>query len=159
MTALPEDLSQAVFRYFPVARLAVIAADGAPEVMPIVFAETGSFLYSPIDGKPKKSARLKRLDAITNHPRVGLVLDHFAADWTQLWWIKLSCVASIIGEVDDGFAGAESALRAKYPQYQTTPLFKGEPTMIRFEIVEQKWWGATGVDAIRDWVGANLSVT
>jgi hypothetical protein len=32
-----------------------------------------------------------------------------------------------------GDAGAADALRAKYPQYRTTPLYAGEPLLIRID--------------------------
>ena len=145
MTALAPDLLARVLDREAVARLAVIDDQKHPEVMPIVFARVGARLFSPIDGKPKKRGRLARLRYIERCPRVGLVLDGYAADWTQLWWIKLTALASIaVGEHGE-WEAAVAALYAKYPQYQRTPLFQGEPTLICIEIVDVRCWAATGL--------------
>ena len=80
MTTLAPALVERVLDSEAVARLAVIDDAGGPEVMPIVFARVGSLLFSPIDGKPKSHARLARLRHIEAHPRVGLVIDRYAAE-------------------------------------------------------------------------------
>jgi PPOX class probable F420-dependent enzyme len=115
----------------PVARLATIAADGRPHLVPIVFARAGGALWSPIDGKPKRGGALARIRNIERDPRVALLLDHYDADWRQLWWIRIDARATLVTT----HPPAESALRAKYPQYATTPLFpnKQEPLLLRFD--------------------------
>ena len=150
MEALPLHLLAEILDREPVARLALLGDDGAPEVMPIVFARVDEALYSPIDGKPKSSARLARLRYIAREPRVGLVIDRYADDWRQLWWLRLAAVAREVGADHPDFEAAVVALRGKYPQYQSTPLFSGEPTMIRFEILDSRWWSAAGLDGLRD---------
>lgn len=150
MEALPPELLATILDREPVARLALIADHGAPEVMPIVFARVGQALYSPIDGKPKAHGRLARLRHIAREPRVGLVIDRYAADWRALWWLRLAATAREIDDLHPRFDDAVAALLAKYPQYATTPLFSGTPTMIRFDIVELRWWGAAGLDGLRD---------
>ena len=132
----------------PIARLALIDDDGEPDVMPIVFARVGTRLFSPIDGKPKSHARLARLRHIEAHPRVALVIDRYAADWRELWWIRIAAMATIaVGQHDDWDA-AVAALKAKYPQYQSTPLFLGEPTLICCAPLTVRWWAAAGPEGI-----------
>ena len=149
---LPDSLLEEVYCAMPVARLGVLDADSAIDVMPIVFATANERLYSPIDGKPKKSGRLRRLDSIALHPEAALTLDHYSGDWQSLWWIKLACEASVVTSDDGEFKAAEAALRTKYAQYQTTPLFKGEPTLIRFKVRTVKWWASSGEAGLRRWL-------
>ena len=145
VTPLPAHLLASVFDREPVARLAVIDDAGVPDVMPIVFARVGTRLFSPIDGKPKKSGRLARLRHIERCPRVGLVIDRYAADWQALWWIRLSAEATIAVGDDADWDAAVMALQVKYPQYRTTPLFTGDPTLICLAPLTVRWWAATGL--------------
>ena len=148
VTSLPPELLARVFDREPVARLAVIDDEGVPEVMPIVFARVGTCLFSPIDGKPKKSGRLARLRYIERCPQVGLVIDRYAADWRELWWIRISALATIAVGRHPVWDAAVAALTCKYPQYRTTPLFEGEPTLICFEPVTMRSWAAAGLEFI-----------
>ncbi len=150
MEALSQELLAEILDREPVARLALLGDDGAPEVTPIVFARVAQSLYSPIDGKPKSGTRLARLRHIARAPRVGLVIDRYADDWRQLWWLRLAAIAREVSAEHPDFEAASAALRAKYPQYRSTPLFSGEPTMIRFEILSSRWWSAAGLEALRD---------
>ena len=154
--ALPEILLQRLLDRMPVARLALIDSDGRPEAMPIVFARVGARLFSPIDGKPKKHGRLARLTYLERNPATQLVLDHYAADWTELWWVKLDAEAAIVMDGDDAdWALAVTALRGKYPQYMTTPLFTGVPTLIALSWSRVRWWAVDGLDGIAAWVERN----
>jgi PPOX class probable F420-dependent enzyme len=124
---------------WPVARLATIAAGGRPHLVPIVFARTGGVLWSPIDGKPKSAAKLARVRDIERDPRVTVLLDRYDDDWSRLWWIRVAGGASLVA----GDAGAEAALRAKYPQYATTPLFRAAPLLLRIAVETTISWTAT----------------
>jgi PPOX class probable F420-dependent enzyme len=105
------------FARSPVLRLATAGADGRPHVVPCTFAVDGSGrIVIGVDNKPKASANLRRLRNIGENPRVSLLVDHYADDWTQLWWVRADGTAAI------EIAGTEHAehwtlLRAKYPQY------------------------------------------
>jgi PPOX class probable F420-dependent enzyme len=102
----------------PVLRLATAGADGRPHLVPCTFAVDGSGrIVIGIDNKPKASANLRRLRNISENPRVSLLVDHYADDWTQLWWVRADGTAAVAA------AGAEQAghwdlLRARYPQYE-----------------------------------------
>jgi PPOX class probable F420-dependent enzyme len=108
-------------RAAPVARLATVRPDGRPHVVPVVFAlvEDRTLVFA-VDGKPKRSPQLQRLRNIAAHPAVSLVVDHYAADWTTLWWVRIDGIAE---EVDDATRRAQylTALAGKYPQYRTEP--------------------------------------
>ena len=115
------------FARSPIARLATITPDGTPHLVPVVFAVGGdshgerAVVYTAVDAKLKTTRRLRRLTNIENNPQVSLLVDHYADDWTRLWWVRADGVAAIHsdGEVmDTGFR----LLHAKYPQYQSVPL-------------------------------------
>ena len=74
---------------WPVARLATLAPDGRAELVPIVFAESGGALWSPIDGKPKRGGELARVRNLRADPRVCVLLDHYDANWERLWWLRV----------------------------------------------------------------------
>ncbi len=152
MAALPEILQHALLDCMPVARLAVRGNHGTPEVMPIVFARVGHTLFSPIDGKPKSSARLARIALIAAAPEVGLVLDHYEADWRHLWWLRLSAHARLAHTNHPDWDEAVEILRSKYPQYHSTPLFKDDPLMLAFEYGHVRWWAADGIAGIERWL-------
>ncbi|BBY03652.1 TIGR03668 family PPOX class F420-dependent oxidoreductase [Mycobacterium seoulense] len=115
---------KARFGRSPVARLATVTPGGLPHLVPVVFAVAeGSpdVVYTAVDAKPKTTRRLRRLANIENDPNVSLLVDHYADDWTRLWWVRADGAAAIH---TDG-AAMESAyrlLRAKYPQYQSVSL-------------------------------------
>ena len=64
MPVLSEEILYQLLDIMPVARLGLIDSVGLPEAMPIVFARVGDGLFSPIDGKPKSSAKLARIKLV-----------------------------------------------------------------------------------------------
>jgi PPOX class probable F420-dependent enzyme len=110
------------FTQSPIARLATATPDGTPHLVPVVFAvDEDEIVYTAVDAKPKTTRRLRRLANIESNPQVGLLVDHYADDWAQLWWVRADGLAAIHadGEVMD--TGLR-LLRAKYPQYQSVSL-------------------------------------
>jgi PPOX class probable F420-dependent enzyme len=97
-----------------VARLATVTPEGAPHLVPIVFALVGDVIHTAVDGKPKRHNRLRRLANIEREPRVCVLADHYDDDWSQLWWVRADGLATITDV-------AEPALIARYPQYATQP--------------------------------------
>jgi PPOX class probable F420-dependent enzyme len=124
---------------WPVARLATVAPDGRPHLVPIAFVRHAGALWSPVDGKPKASAALARLAHVEREPRVAVLLDHYDADRRRLWWVRVDGRAERCG----GDAAVEAALRAKYPQYRETPLYAAEPTLLRIEPGRVSSWRAS----------------
>jgi PPOX class probable F420-dependent enzyme len=122
----------------PVARLATLRADGTPRLVPITFAVVDDLVCSAVDEvKPKRSTRLARLDDVRRDPRVGLLADHYADDWSALWWVRVDGTAEIRtdGALRDR---ALAALTAKYPPYAAAP-----PDGAVLVITPQRWAGWT----------------
>lgn len=100
-----------------VLRLATVAADGQPHLVPCTFAvdEAGRIVIG-IDNKPKVSANLRRLANIAGNPRVSALADSYSDDWERLWWARADGVATI-----ERAGGEHTAhwqlLRSRYPQY------------------------------------------
>jgi PPOX class probable F420-dependent enzyme len=102
-----------------VGRLATVTASGRPHIVPCCYALVGDVIYSAVDGKPKSTLALRRLDNIRAHPYASLVVDHYTDDWAQLWWVRVDAAARVLD------SGAErdralDALAAKYAQYAET---------------------------------------
>ena len=112
---------KARFAQAPVARLATVAPDGRPHLVPVVFAVDHEMVYTAVDAKPKTTLRLRRLANIDGNPRVSLLVDHYAEDWTRLWWVRVDGVAAIHHDGNAMRIGRD-LLRAKYDQYQSVPL-------------------------------------
>jgi PPOX class probable F420-dependent enzyme len=135
---LPEAEIERLLDAWPVARLATVAPDGRPHLVPIAFTRHAGALWSPVDGKPKRGGALARLANVAAEPRVALLLDHYEDDWRRLWWIRVDGRATQAG----GDAAVEAALRAKYPQYGETPLYAGAPALLRVDPVRVTSWSA-----------------
>lgn len=113
---MPEEEALRRLAEARVGRLATADAAGTPHVVPFVFVVKGATLYWAVDGKPKRSPRLKRLANIEANPNVEVVVDRYDEDWSRLWWVRASGVARVLPEGDE----RELALRllaSKYPQY------------------------------------------
>lgn len=132
---------------WPVARLVTLGREGRPAPVPVVFARAGGALWSPVDAKPKSGRPLARVRNLRRDPRVALLLDRYARDWSRLWWLRVDGEAEVVEssepEAEPALAGAVRALRAKYPQYGETPLFGGAPTLLRIEPGRVTSWCAS----------------
>jgi PPOX class probable F420-dependent enzyme len=104
----------------PVARLATVRPDGTPHVVPVVFALTGDVLATAIDHKPKRTARLQRLDNLRHQPRCALLVDHYEADWSRLWWVRADGTAEVLDEPEPAHPGLV-ALADRHPVYRDRP--------------------------------------
>ena len=115
----------ALFAQSPVAMLATVGSDGAPHVVPVVFAVNTDrdppVVYTAVDAKRKSTRRLQRLTNIEANPRVSLLVDHYDDDWSQLWWVRADGVAEI-HQSGDEMASGYALLRSKYVQYQRLAL-------------------------------------
>ncbi len=119
--------------------------------MPIVFARVGAVLWSPIDAKPKAAGEPARIRHLRADPRASLLLDHYDASWTRLWWLRLDVDARVVQppdpEADPEVAAAVAALKRKYPQYGTLPVLRPPPTLLAFSRAGLASWCA-GADAV-----------
>jgi len=113
------------FTKAPVAVLSTVGADGAPHVVPVVFAvrvvDDVATIYTAVDAKRKSTRRLRRLANIAANPRVSLLVEHYEDDWTQLWWVRADGVAAV-HESGEEMAIGYAALRHRYPQYERIAL-------------------------------------
>ena len=111
----------AVFAESRVAMLATVGADGAPHVVPVVFAVHDGVVYTAVDAKRKSTKRLRRLANIEGNPHVSLLVDHYDEDWAELWWVRADGLAEIHYS-GEAMANGYSLLRRKYVQYQRVAL-------------------------------------
>jgi PPOX class probable F420-dependent enzyme len=100
-----------------VGRLATADAEGAPHLVPCCFALDGDTVYSAVDGKPKSTRALRRLENIRANPQVEVLVDHYEEDWSRLWWVRLRGTA----RVTELHERALELLQAKYEQYRRAP--------------------------------------
>src|SRR5262245_41068385 len=124
-----------------VARLATANAAGRPAVIPICYVFDGESFYSAIDQKPKRidPTQLRRLRNIRVNPNVALVIDDYSEDWSELVYVLIHGVATIIDPDESApveRATAIAALRSKYEQYRSmaidrNPLIKIAPNQVR----------------------------
>ena len=127
----PEELRRRVAAA-PVARLATLRRDGTARLVPVTFALADDLLWFAVDEiKPKRDARLARLADIARDPRVTLLVDHYDADWSALWWVRVDGHAAT-HEAGPLRERALDALAAKYPPYRASrpagPLVAITPT-------------------------------
>ena len=125
---LDAGAARRLFAGSAVARLATVTPAGHPHIVPVTFVldsrpAQGDWVYTAVDHKPKSTTRLQRLRNIQAHPGVALLADHYADDWTRLWWVRADGEAAVLGAAAEA-AGAVGPLRllaARYPQYAAQP--------------------------------------
>jgi PPOX class probable F420-dependent enzyme len=127
---------RARFAAAPVARLATLRADGTPRLVPVTFVLLDGLVCSAVDEvKPKTTTRLARLADVRRDPRVGLVVDHYAEDWSTLWWVRVDGTAAV-HEDGDLRDRALAALVAKYRPYGAAP-----PDGVVLVVTPSRWTG------------------
>ena len=143
MPRLASARAQRLLAAARVARLATSSPEGVPHLVPVTFAVHGDTVYTAVDGKPKATARLRRLDNIRRNPAVALLADHYAEDWAALWWARADGTASVI---DDPalMAAPVRLLAARYPQYAAVPL---PGPVIAIHVTRWSGWAASPVPA------------
>ncbi|GIW06594.1 MAG: hypothetical protein KatS3mg060_1399 [Dehalococcoidia bacterium] len=123
-----------------VGRLATIGADGFPYVVPFCYVLHAGALWMPLDAKPKRVPveRLKRVRNLIERPAVGVVVDRWSEDWTDLAYVQIRGTAALIR---DGAERAEALrrLREKYPQYRDMPVIDDNPTVRIIPVAVQAW--------------------
>ena len=116
----PEGPPAAVLERFAaerVARLATLSAAG-PRLVPVTFAwHRGTVVWAVDRVKPKRPGPLRRERALAAAPRVAMLADPYAEDWSALWWVELQgTAATLAGEAAEA---ALDALAARYRPYRT----------------------------------------
>ncbi len=117
---MDEDEARARFATARVARLATVRPDGAPHVVPVVFALDGDTIWLVVDEKPKRDRRLQRLLDIAEEPRVSLLVDAYEEDWTRLWWVRADGRARLVVDGPE-FERAVRLLTERYEQERADP--------------------------------------
>lgn len=128
-----------------VARLATVDEAGQPHLVPVVFAVDGATIAIAIDHKPKARRDLRRLANITANPSVSLLADHYADDWSTLWWVRADGDATVVDE-PVAMAGPIDLLVAKYPQYQH---IRPAGPVILVRVHTWRGWAATPPTPVR----------
>lgn len=119
--------------------LATTGADGRPHLVPVTFAVLGDVVVVSVDHKPKRSTDLRRLRNIRENPSVAFLVDHWATDWSRLWWVRADATAEV---VDGPPSAAElAALQERYPPYRQVP---PPGPVIRARVERWTGWRADG---------------
>ncbi|MFJ8630408.1 TIGR03668 family PPOX class F420-dependent oxidoreductase [Streptomyces sp. NPDC093568] len=127
MPDMEHDEARERFAKASVARLATVDPEGRPHLVPVVFAARGDEVVTAVDGKPKRSQRLKRLHNMEVRPAVCLLVDEYDADWDRLWWVRADGGARVLPPdapdeaTRDEYTDAVELLRQKYAQYRQEP--------------------------------------
>lgn len=104
-----------------VGRLATVRPDGGPHVVPVTFALLDDgHLVTAVDHKPKRTTALQRLRNVASEPRVSLLVDSWAEDWSLLWWVRVDGTAEVVTE-EPRRGELTRPLTAKYEQYAGRP--------------------------------------
>ena len=135
---MEEREARARFGAARVARLATVRPDGAPHVVPVVFALDGDAVWLVVDEKPKRHGRLQRLVNVGAEPRVSLLVDSYDEDWGRLWWVRVDGRARIVGEGPE-LERAVGLLLDRYPQ-EREKLPKGPALAV--EVERWRHWSA-----------------
>lgn len=140
---MPPDIDEQTRRFITerrVARLATADASGQPAVVPVCYAFDGERIYSALDEKPKRAElrKLKRVQNIEANPKVSLVVDDYFEDWSELVFVVITGLASIIEPDCDEHSRAVTLLREKYPQYRSMHIERNP--MIKIMPVGVKRW-------------------
>lgn len=127
---MDEEEARARFGAARVARLASVRPDGAPHVVPVVFALDGDTVWLVVDEKPKRHRRLQRLVNVEVEPRVSLLVDSYDEDWSHLWWVRADGRARVVDEGPE-LEHAVGLLLDRYPQ-EREQLPKGPALAVEF---------------------------
>jgi PPOX class probable F420-dependent enzyme len=124
--------------------MATVTPEGKPHVVPFVFVLLGDEhhlrAYWAVDQKPKIGPRIKRIENLKVNPALEFVVDGYADDWDQLWWVRVSGTARVVAS-DIERTQAVAALTKKYPRYVLEPP-KGP--VIAVDVDTVTGWEATG---------------
>jgi coenzyme F420-0:L-glutamate ligase / coenzyme F420-1:gamma-L-glutamate ligase len=135
-----------------IATLATLSPAGQPRLVPICFTlgETGpagsTLIWSPLDAKPKRDAdvrRLARVRDILERPHVTLLFERWSEDWSELAWVRVRGLATLVEPDDDADAHPRvvASLRMRYPQYLRQPIDRSP--LIRIAVTAVTSWSAT----------------
>lgn len=124
-----------------IGRLATADAGGRPHAVPVCFALLDDHIVTPVDEKPQRvsPADLRRSQDIRENPRVAVVVDHYAEDWSTLGWVQIRGTAAYCTPDEAPHAGGVAALESKYEQYADHGL--NDRPLIRITPGHVRSWG------------------
>jgi PPOX class probable F420-dependent enzyme len=123
-----------------IGRLGTVGPEGDARLVPVCFAVDGERIVSAVDHKPKTTRALARLADISRTGRASLLVDHYDdADWSALWWVRVTGAAAVSEVGEPAARAAIERLAAKYDQYAATPP-QGPVYAVTIEHVQ--WWRA-----------------
>jgi PPOX class probable F420-dependent enzyme len=94
-----------------VCRVATVAADGVPHLVPVCHVmANGKLYFGSGDGRKVQNIRA--------NPRVTVTVDLYSEDWAHLRGVMIQGRAALI-ERGPRFHAARARLYAKYPQYRS----------------------------------------
>jgi PPOX class probable F420-dependent enzyme len=121
MPTLSADEARSRFETQPVARLATVARDCSPHLVPVTFAlwESADAIVTAVDHKPKGDPfRLKRLRNILDRGSVAVLADHYDPDdWSALWWARADGNAMVYDPGSSPAVRAVELLVKRYPEH------------------------------------------
>lgn len=118
---VPQELMRSRLADARVARLATVTPGGRPHLVPCCFVLEAEAVYTAVDdAKAKSTLDLRRLANLETNPAASLLADHYADDWTTLWWVRVDGTARVVADAVER-ARALHLLAAKYPQYAERP--------------------------------------
>lgn len=80
--------------------LATVHQDRGVDAVPVVYAVAAGDVILPIDTvKAKSTTRLQRLANLEADPRCVLLVEHYDADWSKLWWVRAHATAMVTDAV------------------------------------------------------------
>lgn len=123
MIAEPSRKQREILESGRVARMATVDQAGKPHVIPVCYAYVSGLIYTPIDKKPKSVAvnTLVRIKNIRSNPHVSLIIDEYYEDWSRLYFLKISGLASLMQKGDE-YENSLMSLCEKYSQYREMDL-------------------------------------
>ena len=136
----PDELRRR-FAAARVARLATADASGRPHLVPVVFALAGETIYSAVDAKPKRSTALRRLANVAANPRVAVLVDEYAEDWRQLWWVRADGLGRVLDPAAPEAGEGVARLVERYRPYRADP--PGGP-VLAVDVTRWSGWSAAG---------------
>lgn len=134
------EWARALLRDARVARLGTADREGRPHVVPVCYALDGFRIWSAVDDKPKRTARLRRLANIVENPLITLLVDEWSEEWSRLRWVRADGRGAVVQGVD-AERGIE-LLRDKYPQYRAMGLGERATPVIRLTVERLVSWAA-----------------
>jgi len=140
MVKLPEHTLTDLLRKWPIARFSTVSATGRPHTVPVVFCQHGRVIFSPLDGKRKRTARLQRFANLATNPKATLLLDDYTADWKHLWWVRIDGEADWFEPDPREAEMIASSLLEKYPQYQAPAMMFDTTAYLRLRPAKVSAW-------------------